>query len=101
MVKENTNNNSNKTSGFKSQYKNNNKNRNPSNNKSVSIINKSKFEGRCNEINGHIIDCNSTKCAEQFNMTMKEVTTYLGKGGGGAYKYPGDFDSFCKTKRIP
>ena len=32
---------------------------------------------------------------------MKEVTTYLGKGGGGAYKYPGDIRYFLQNEKDP
>ena len=78
------------------KYKNNKKNK-----RNTNVVNKSKFEGRCAELKGFIFDCSSTKCAEQFNTTMKEITTYLGKGGGGAYKYPGDIRYFLQNDRDP
>ena len=59
-----------------------------------SMTTKIKFEGRCEVLRGHAIDCSTSKCADQFDTTVKEITTCLGEGGIGGYKCPGDIRCF-------
>ena len=46
----------------------------------------SKFKGKCDDLKGHIYDCSSTRQADQFMTTTKEIAEYIGR----TYKYGGD-----------
>ena len=50
------------------------------------ILKQAKFEGKCDEIKGHIYDCSHAKQADQFTKTTKEISEYVGR----TYKYGGD-----------
>ena len=45
-----------------------------------------KFEGRCEDVKGHIYDYGESKNADQFIQTTKEIKNYVGR----TYKYGGD-----------
>ena len=45
-----------------------------------------KFEGKCDELKGHIYDCSHAKQADQFTKTTKEISEYVGR----TYKHGGD-----------
>jgi hypothetical protein len=44
----------------------------------ANIIEEPKFEGRINELNGHIYDC-SYKQADTYTRTTKEIAMYIGR----------------------
>jgi hypothetical protein len=49
------------------------------------ICDQTKFEGKCNDLKGHIYDCSDSRQANQFTKTTKEIQEYVGrtfKGGG-------------------
>ena len=55
--------------------------------KTVSGVHKqAKFEGKCDDLKGHIYDYSHAKQADQFAKTTKEVSEYVGR----TYKYGGD-----------
>jgi len=45
-----------------------------------------KFEGKCDDIKGHIYDCSDARQSDLFVKTTKEVAEYVGR----TYKYGGD-----------
>jgi hypothetical protein len=45
-----------------------------------------KFEGKCADLKGHIYNCSTSKQADQFNKTTKEILEYVGR----TYTYGGD-----------
>ena len=45
-----------------------------------------KFEGRCDDLKGHIYDYGDSKNADQFIQTTKEIKNYVGR----TYKCGGD-----------
>jgi hypothetical protein len=45
-----------------------------------------KFEGKCDELKGHIFDCSDVRQADLFAKTCKEIAEYVGRN----YKYGGD-----------
>ena len=45
-----------------------------------------KFEGKCADLKGHVYDCSTSKQADQFNKTTKEIAEYVGR----TYTYGGD-----------
>ena len=45
-----------------------------------------KFEGRCDDLKGHIYDYSHAKRADQFAKTTKEMAEYVGR----TYKHGGD-----------
>jgi len=45
-----------------------------------------KFEGKCADLKGHVYDCSTSKQADQFNKTTKEISEYVGR----TYTYGGD-----------
>ena len=45
-----------------------------------------KFEGKCEDLKGHIYDCSDSKQADIYTRTTKEVAEYVGK----TYKYGND-----------
>jgi hypothetical protein len=39
-----------------------------------------KFEGRCNDLKGHIYDCaNTAKAADMYTKTTREIIEYIGR----------------------
>ena len=50
------------------------------------IIRQPKFEGRCEELKGHIYDCSDARQADMFVKTTKEIAEYVGR----TYKYGSD-----------
>jgi hypothetical protein len=50
------------------------------------VLKQAKFEGKCNNLKGHIYDCSHAKQADQFTKTTKEISEYIGR----TYKYGGD-----------
>jgi hypothetical protein len=36
------------------------------------------FQGRCDDLKGHIFDCVDRWQADQYAVTMKEITAYIG-----------------------
>jgi hypothetical protein len=52
-----------------------------------------KFEGRCEELKGHIYDYGDSKNADQFIQTTKEIKNYV----GCTYKYAGDITAAIST----
>ena len=45
-----------------------------------------KFEGKCDDLKGHVYDCSDSRQADQFARTTKEIAEYVGR----TYKYGGD-----------
>jgi hypothetical protein len=46
-----------------------------------------KFEGKTEDLKGHIYDCADARQSDQFTKTTKEIAEYLGRT---AYKHGGD-----------
>jgi hypothetical protein len=46
-----------------------------------------KFEGKTDDLKGHIYDCSDARQSDQFTKTTKEIAEYLGRT---AYKHGGD-----------
>jgi hypothetical protein len=38
-----------------------------------------KFEGKCNDLKGHIYDCTNILQADQYTKTTKEIAEYIGR----------------------
>ena len=79
--KNNINNNKNNSQtyfGRRQGYKKNN-----NNNKKIQV---SKFKGRCEELIGHVYDCETSTQCDQFVITTREICEYVGR----TYKYGGD-----------
>ena len=49
-------------------------------------IHQTKFEGKCDELKGHIYDCSDSRQADMYAKTMKEIAEYVGH----TYKYGSD-----------
>ena len=45
-----------------------------------------KFEGKCEDLKGHIYDCSDAKQSDLFTKTTKELAEYVGR----TYKHGGD-----------
>ena len=45
-----------------------------------------KFEGKSDDLKGHVYDCSDSRQADQFTKTTKEIAEYVGR----TYKYGGD-----------
>ena len=50
------------------------------------FVRSSKFEGKCDDLKGHIFDCSDSKQADTFVTTKKEISEYVGR----EYTYGGD-----------
>jgi hypothetical protein len=37
-----------------------------------------KFEGKCNDLKGHIYDCTNIRQADQYTKTTKKISEYIG-----------------------
>jgi hypothetical protein len=45
-----------------------------------SSVTKTAFEGKCDELKGHIYDCtNSSKAADMYTKTTREIAEYIGR----------------------
>eukprot|EP00957_Ditylum_brightwellii_P127993 9761070-Ditylum_brightwellii.AAC.1 len=42
-------------------------------------IKPTKFEGRCEGLKGHVFDCSGIKSVDKFQVTLKEIVTYITK----------------------
>ena len=51
-----------------------------------SVVRQPKFEGKCEELHGHVYDCTDSRQSDQFTKTTKEVAEYIGR----TYRYGGD-----------
>jgi hypothetical protein len=51
--------------------------------KKPTVIQQTKFEGKCSELKGHIYDCADSRQADIFTKTTQEVAEYVGR----TYKY--------------
>jgi hypothetical protein len=58
-----------------------------------------KFNGRFKDIKGFVFDCAEGKQANQYNVTIREITAYVGR----TYDYGGDtrWSIKNKTKFVP
>ena len=58
-----------------------------------------KFEGRCEDLKGHIFDCSDAKHTDLFSTTLKEITDYVGR----ECKYGGDTRQAIenRTAKVP
>jgi hypothetical protein len=45
-----------------------------------------KFDGKCEELKGHIFDCTDVRQSDQYSRTVKEIAEYVGR----TYKYGAD-----------
>ena len=52
-----------------------------------------KFEGKCDELKGHIFDCSDVRQADLFAKSCKEIAKHVGRN----YKYGGD----ARLKTLP
>ena len=64
---------------------------------SVNSVKLTKFEGRCDDLKGHIYDYGDSKNADQFVLTTKEIKNYVGR----TYKCAGDITAAITALRIP
>ena len=64
------------------------------NNTKVSLT---KFEGRCDDLKGHIYDYSESKNADQFVTTTKEIKNYVGR----TYKCAGDITGAITALVVP
>ena len=82
-----TNNNDNGTdTGSNNNITNNRRNNNKKKNKKSAVPDSDKFTGKCDDLNGHIFDCNGPKQADQFIITKRELEEYIGR----TFKYGKD-----------
>mmetsp|Transcript_96765 Transcript_96765/g.270862 ORF Transcript_96765/g.270862 Transcript_96765/m.270862 type:complete len:184 (-) Transcript_96765:234-785(-) len=42
-------------------------------------IQQPKFHGKCEDLKGHVFECDSIKQADNFNKTVKEISQYVGR----------------------
>ena len=57
-----------------------------------------KFEGRCEELSGHVYDyANARKAADQFTKTTREICEYVGR----TYKYGADTRTALESLAVP
>ena len=68
-----------------------------SGNKSVTIPRQPKFEGKSDDLKGHIYDCSDARQADQFAKTTKEIAEYVGR----TYTYGGDARLAIENLTIP
>ena len=50
------------------------------------MIRQQRFEGKCEDLKGHIYDCSDSRQADLYTKTTKEIAEYVGKN----YKYGND-----------
>ena len=55
------------------------------------VVRQQKFEGRCEELKGHIHDCSDPRQSDMFGKTTKEIAEHVGRkytyGGTSASRY--------------
>ena len=51
-----------------------------------STVPKVQFDGKCEELKGHIFDCTDVRQSDQYSRTVKEIAEYVGR----TYKYGAD-----------
>jgi hypothetical protein len=51
-----------------------------------SMPKQTKFEGKCDELKGHIFDCTDVRQSDQYSKTVKEIAEFVGR----TYKYGAD-----------
>jgi len=62
------------------------------------FVTKAKFEGDCDDLKGHIYDCNDSKKADLFIKTNKKLSEYVRK----KFKdFPGDMQALVKNLEMP
>ena len=59
-------------------------------------VTSTKFDGKCDDLKGHIYDCSDTKQSDIFATTTKEIAGYVGR----TYKYGGDICIAVETLAI-
>jgi hypothetical protein len=52
------------------------------------------FTGRCEDIKGYVFDCADGKQADRYNVTIREISAYVGR----TYDYGGDVRWSIKNK---
>ena len=60
------------------------------------VTRSNKFEGRCEDLKGHVYDYGESKNADQFVQTTKEIKNYVGR----IYKNPGDITTAITAMAI-
>lgn len=56
-----------------------------------------KFDGRCDELRGHIYDCSDYRSADMFTKTTKEIAEHVGR----TYRYGGDARIAVENMQAP
>ena len=56
-----------------------------------------KFEGKCDDLKGHIYDCSDVRQSDIFMKTTKETGEFV----GGTYKYGGDIRLVVENLELP
>ena len=56
-----------------------------------------KFEGRCEDLKGHIYDCSDVRQSDIFAKTTKEIAGYVGR----TYKYGSDAGIAVERLTLP
>jgi hypothetical protein len=65
--------------------------------KSTTVPRQPKFEGKSDDLKGHIYDCSDSRQADQFAKTTKEIAEYVGR----TYKYGGDARLAIENLEVP
>ena len=65
--------------------------------KSKRTSRKPTFEGRTEELKGHIFDCSDARQANSYTNTIKEIAQYMGT----KYKYGGDIRYLVENLKAP
>ncbi len=61
------------------------------------IVRQPKFEGKCEELKGHIYDCSDARQADVYVKTTKEIAEYVGH----TYKYGSDARLAVENLELP
>ena len=61
------------------------------------VLRQPKFEGRCEQLKGHIFDCSDSRQSDMFTKTVKEIAEYVGR----TYKYSGDIRLAVENLELP
>jgi hypothetical protein len=69
----------------------------PSNRTPTAVVTRTKFEGKCDKLKGHIFDCSDSRQADQFTKTTKEIAEYV----GSTYRHGGDARRMIETLEKP
>lgn len=46
--------------------------------KKLNVLKQQNFQGKCDELNGHIYDCTDSRQSDMFTKTTKEIGEYVG-----------------------